>query len=72
MIGKILQTGKNISSTGFIKIVGEDNSQRHPGNHYKHWNYWVQEYDPQEPDWIGERKRLTEDEVKPIIKLNAR
>jgi hypothetical protein len=64
-IKTVLQVTKDVSSTGFIKIIAVDNSPPHPAIPDT-WNYIVVEYDPTNPEWEGKETRLRKDELTSI------
>ena len=68
---QILQVPKEFSSTGFIRVVGEDLSPPHPCRAHSRWNYIVREYNPTRPDWYGGKVTyLMKDELMSIIDRN--
>ena len=66
-VGETYQTEK--SSTGFVKIVGSDNSAPHPARMTKHWSWIITEYDPS-TGRTGEVIRLSDDEIESISLKN--
>jgi hypothetical protein len=69
-IGMVLQVEQSMSATGFVRVIGIDNSTPHPAAVHSHWNYIAVEHNPDNSQQDGKELRITRDALMSAVIRN--